>query len=90
MPTPLPCITKGFCRPHNHDYLPVMLKPSTTRPNDTIAIIGAGAAGLVTAHTLLQDGFDVQILTRDISSGGVWARNHIYPGLRINKYVSSK
>ncbi|KAF8648995.1 hypothetical protein AX16_006109 [Volvariella volvacea WC 439] len=50
-----------------------------------IGIIGAGAAGLITAHTLIKDGFtNVQILTRDASVGGVWARDRIYPGLFIN------
>ena len=52
----------------------------------TVGIIGAGAAGLITAHILLQDGFeDVQLLTRDKSAGGVWARQRIYPGVAINK-----
>lgn len=56
-----------------------------------IGIIGAGAAGLITAHTLLQDGFRaVQILTRDKSVGGVWARERTYPGIFINKYVHAQ
>ncbi|KAL4071253.1 hypothetical protein V8B97DRAFT_2043915 [Scleroderma yunnanense] len=51
----------------------------------SIGIIGAGPAGLITAHVLLQDGFeDVQLLTRDKSPGGVWARQRIYPGVRLN------
>ncbi|KAK7048544.1 FAD /NAD-P-binding domain-containing protein [Favolaschia claudopus] len=50
-----------------------------------IAIIGSGPAGLITAHTLLQDGFSqVQILTRDSTVGGVWAADRVYPGLQIN------
>ncbi|KAK7676325.1 hypothetical protein QCA50_020708 [Cerrena zonata] len=50
-----------------------------------ICIIGSGAAGLITAHTLIQDGFQhVEILTRDSSSGGVWAAQKVYPGLTIN------
>ncbi|KAF5386925.1 hypothetical protein D9615_001925 [Tricholomella constricta] len=49
-----------------------------------VCIIGAGAAGLVTAQILLKDGFDVQIITRDKSVGGVWARERIYPGLNLN------
>ncbi|KAJ6621833.1 FAD/NAD-P-binding domain-containing protein [Mycena sp. CBHHK59/15] len=50
-----------------------------------VAIIGAGAAGLITAYTLLQDGFSrVQIITRDPSVGGVWAPERVYPGLQIN------
>ncbi|GJJ09057.1 hypothetical protein Clacol_003279 [Clathrus columnatus] len=53
--------------------------------NETIGIIGAGPAGLITAHTLVQDGYrHVQILTRDATPGGVWARERVYPGLVIN------
>ncbi|KAF7365012.1 FAD /NAD-P-binding domain-containingprotein [Mycena venus] len=52
---------------------------------ESIAIIGSGAAGLITAYTLLQDGFSkVQILTRDSTVGGVWAAERVYPGLQIN------
>lgn len=68
----------------------------------SVGIIGAGTAGqasaqslcavvytitgLITAHTLLEDGFkDVQIITRDHSAGGVWSEDCIYPGLYINK-----
>lgn len=53
----------------------------------SVCIIGAGAAGLVTAKTLLDDDFDVCVLTRDCSPGGVWAEERVYPGLSINKYV---
>ncbi|KAJ6620258.1 FAD/NAD-P-binding domain-containing protein [Mycena sp. CBHHK59/15] len=49
-----------------------------------VAVLGAGAAGLVTAHTLLADGFDVQVITRDHSPGGQWAEERIYPGLQLN------
>ncbi|EIW77421.1 FAD/NAD(P)-binding domain-containing protein [Coniophora puteana RWD-64-598 SS2] len=50
-----------------------------------VGVIGAGAAGLITAHTLVQDGFqNVQVLTRDEHAGGVWARERMYPGLVIN------
>ncbi|KAJ7577073.1 FAD/NAD-P-binding domain-containing protein [Mycena floridula] len=50
-----------------------------------VAVIGSGCAGLITAHTLLQDGFQhVQLLTKDASVGGVWCRERIYPGLTIN------
>ncbi|KAI8989847.1 FAD/NAD(P)-binding domain-containing protein [Trametes punicea] len=52
---------------------------------DSVAVIGSGVAGLITAYTLLRDGFtDVQILTRDAYVGGVWARDRIYPGLYLN------
>ncbi|XP_006457665.1 hypothetical protein AGABI2DRAFT_213163 [Agaricus bisporus var. bisporus H97] len=52
---------------------------------EPIGIMGAGGAGLINAHVLLQDGFtNVQVLTRDASVGGVWARNRVYPGLQIN------
>ncbi|KAH9837771.1 FAD/NAD-P-binding domain-containing protein [Rhodofomes roseus] len=58
-----------------------MIQPTFTR----IGVIGAGAAGLITAHTLLRDGFqNVEVLTRDESPGGVWAAERVYPGLTIN------
>lgn len=51
-----------------------------------VVVIGAGVAGLITAHTLMRDGFtDVQVLTRDAQVGGVWAAARIYPGLYLNK-----
>ncbi|KIJ54017.1 hypothetical protein M422DRAFT_201119 [Sphaerobolus stellatus SS14] len=53
--------------------------------SESVGIIGSGAAGIISAYTLLQDGFqNVQILTRDKSPGGIWARERIYPGLIIN------
>ncbi|KAJ7245011.1 hypothetical protein B0H12DRAFT_1235946 [Mycena haematopus] len=51
----------------------------------SIAIVGAGAAGLITAYTLLQDGFSqVQLFTKDSTVGGVWSAERVYPGLEIN------
>jgi len=53
-----------------------------------VVIVGAGVSGLMTAYTLLEDGFqNVTLVTRDKSVGGTWARERVYPGLRINKYV---
>ncbi|TFK38927.1 FAD/NAD-P-binding domain-containing protein [Crucibulum laeve] len=53
--------------------------------DEPIGIIGAGAAGLITAHVLLQDGFtNVQLVTRDETVGGIWAKERIYPGLNLN------
>ncbi|EAU80914.1 hypothetical protein CC1G_03090 [Coprinopsis cinerea okayama7 len=53
--------------------------------SQSICIIGAGPAGLITAHTLLQDGFsDVTVYTKDEAVGGVWARQRVYPGMNIN------
>ncbi|KAK0211195.1 FAD/NAD-P-binding domain-containing protein [Desarmillaria ectypa] len=51
----------------------------------SVGLIGSGAAGLITAHTLIQDGFsDVQIITRDRTPGGVWSEERVYPGLTLN------
>lgn len=62
------------------------LSDSTTSKASAIGIIGAGAAGLINAHVLLQDGFsDVTLVSRDKSVGGTWARARVYPGLHINK-----
>lgn len=50
-----------------------------------LCIVGSGSAGLITAYTLLQDGFtDVQVLSRDAGPGGVWAQERVYEGLYIN------
>ncbi|KAJ3512117.1 hypothetical protein NLJ89_g3713 [Agrocybe chaxingu] len=58
---------------------------STRILHQPIGIIGAGVAGLICAHVLLEDGFtDVTLLSRDRSVGGTWARERIYPGLHIN------
>ncbi|KAF9523127.1 hypothetical protein CPB83DRAFT_799685 [Crepidotus variabilis] len=52
---------------------------------EAIIIVGTGAAGLMTAHTLLKDGFtNVTLITRDKSVGGTWAKQRVYPGLYIN------
>ncbi|KAJ7644895.1 FAD/NAD-P-binding domain-containing protein [Roridomyces roridus] len=50
----------------------------------SVAVIGAGAAGLLTTHTLSNDGFDVQLITRDASPGGTWTKDRVYPGLYVN------
>jgi dimethylaniline monooxygenase (N-oxide forming) len=53
---------------------------------EPVGVVGSGMAGLVTAHTLLQDGFKaVEVLTRDRSVGGVWSEERVYPGLQINR-----
>ncbi|KAI0371491.1 FAD/NAD(P)-binding domain-containing protein [Pilatotrama ljubarskyi] len=58
---------------------------ATDPRSESVAVIGSGVAGLITAHTLLRDGFtDVRILSRDAQVGGVWAANRIYPGLYLN------
>ncbi|KAF7316639.1 hypothetical protein HMN09_00396500 [Mycena chlorophos] len=50
----------------------------------TVAVLGSGIAGLITAHVLSTDGFDVRVLTRDRTAGGQWATERIYPGLQLN------
>ncbi|TFK60202.1 FAD/NAD(P)-binding domain-containing protein [Pluteus cervinus] len=53
--------------------------------SEPVCIIGAGPTGLITAHTLLQDGFkNVQIFTKDEDVGGVWSKKRVYPGLVLN------
>lgn len=44
-------------------------------------IIGAGLSGLVTAKTLLEEGFHVTLFEKDDEAGGVWGRSRRYPGL---------
>lgn len=47
----------------------------------TIAVIGGGIAGLVTAKTLRQFGHDVVVFEKEKEVGGVWASSRRYPGL---------
>lgn len=47
----------------------------------SIAIIGAGLSGLVTAKTCLEYGYSVKIFEKEPELGGVWASTRRYPGL---------
>jgi dimethylaniline monooxygenase (N-oxide forming) len=46
-----------------------------------VAIIGAGISGLVTAKTMLEEGFEVTLFETEDEVGGVWARSRRYPGV---------
>ena len=48
----------------------------------TVAIIGAGASGLLAAKILIQDGFDVTIFDREKHVGGIWSPDQAYLDLR--------
>lgn len=62
---------------------------SASALDKTIAVLGSGPAGLISAHVLLKDGFThVEVLTRDRSAGGTWAEEHVPPDLYINKCAS--
>ena len=50
----------------------------------SVCVIGAGIAGLVTAKILIGDGFDVTVFEKDSALGGTWAASRSYPGLRTN------
>ncbi|UJR22141.1 hypothetical protein I4U23_025205 [Adineta vaga] len=47
----------------------------------TVAIIGAGACGLVCAKTLLDDGFNVTLFDRQKELGGIWSAESAYADL---------
>ena len=47
----------------------------------TIAVLGAGVAGLAAAKALAQHGFDVTVYETRSELGGVWANN--YRSLRV-------
>lgn len=49
----------------------------------TIAIIGAGAAGLTTAKTLLARGYSCTVFERSQTLGGVWATGYSNFGLQV-------
>jgi hypothetical protein len=92
----LSCLTPLGARsptPNNMPHETMIAHSLENEPNpllEPVGIIGSGIAGLITAHILLQDGFErVEVLTRDSSVGGVWSEERIYPGLRINRSVST-
>ncbi|KAI0302909.1 FAD/NAD-P-binding domain-containing protein [Multifurca ochricompacta] len=67
---------------HSHSHL------TGDALDESVGVIGSGIAGLVTAHTLVQDGFKhVELLTRDKTAGGVWCEERVYPGLHINRHL---
>lgn len=47
----------------------------------TVAIIGAGACGLVCAKVLLGDGFNVTIFEQQQELGGIWSAEFAYADL---------
>ncbi len=49
--------------------------------SNTVAVLGAGVAGLAAAKTLAQHGFDVTVYEARSELGGVWANN--YRSLRV-------
>ncbi|KAJ3934074.1 MAG: FAD/NAD(P)-binding domain-containing protein [Lentinula lateritia] len=58
---------------------------TTHNLHQSVLVIGSGAAGLVTAQTLITDGFtNVHIFSKDSHPGGVWEHNKVYSGVFIN------
>jgi cation diffusion facilitator CzcD-associated flavoprotein CzcO len=52
---------------------------------ETIAIIGAGAAGLTTAKTLLARGYSCTVFEQSHALGGVWAAGYSNFGLQVQR-----
>ena len=57
---------------------------SEPRGDKRVGIIGAGISGLATAKVLSARGFEVTVLEKEPTLGGVWAISRTYPGLRTN------
>ena len=51
----------------------------------SVAIIGAGAAGLVAAKTLIDDDFNVKIFERHQELGGTWSSDMAYLNLHAQQ-----
>jgi cation diffusion facilitator CzcD-associated flavoprotein CzcO len=51
----------------------------------SVAIVGAGAAGLVAAKVLLEDGFNVTLFDRQRQLGGVWNEESAYADLHTQQ-----
>lgn len=48
---------------------------------ESVAIVGAGIAGLCTAKLLIALGYDVRVFDKEPEVGGVWTASRRYPGL---------
>lgn len=55
----------------------------------TIGIVGAGFAGLVTAKVMKDFGYDPVVFESDSEVGGVWASSRRYPGLTTQNVRST-
>lgn len=51
----------------------------------TVAIVGAGPAGLVAAKVLLTDGFDVTVFDKNTTLGGIWSFEGSYYNLHTQQ-----
>jgi dimethylaniline monooxygenase (N-oxide forming) len=51
----------------------------------SVAIVGAGASGLVAAKILLDDGFNVTLFDRQRQVGGVWCAESAYANLHTQQ-----
>lgn len=54
-------------------------------PPRRIGIIGGGVAGIVTARTLLDRGFDCTVFERGSRLGGVWAEGYANFGIQVQR-----
>lgn len=57
----------------------------TNLPMKTIGIVGGGIAGCITAKTLTQQGYHVEVLDRNPSFGGLWYKNYDGSGLQFQR-----
>ncbi|KAJ3727425.1 FAD/NAD(P)-binding domain-containing protein [Lentinula raphanica] len=72
---------------NDQDYSMDAMSSAKTTHNlhKSVLVIGSGAAGLVTAQTLIHDGFtNVHVFSKDSQPGGVWEHNKVYSGVFIN------
>ena len=60
-------------------------KSETMRATKTVAVVGAGASGIVASKVLLKDGFDVVIFERQKELGGIWCEESSYVGLHTQQ-----
>ncbi len=51
----------------------------------SVGIIGAGLSGIVTAKTLMQEGYECTVFERRSKLGGVWADGYLNFGVQVQK-----
>lgn len=57
----------------------------TRLPIKTIGIIGGGIAGCIMAKTLTQQGYQVEVIEKNPSFGGLWYKNYDGSGLQFHR-----